>query len=106
MTMGNVWSFPSHVLSYDQTLSAMKLLADKVRAITSEYRERGHPIDINCALESEYLKAAAEIHLAEPIPKLCTLVTASAFDAALHDAFGKIHGRSSYQCYGQGFTAG
>jgi L-alanine-DL-glutamate epimerase-like enolase superfamily enzyme len=40
------------------------------------------------------------LHLAEPIPKLCTLVTASPFDAALHDAFGKIHGRNVYQTYG------
>ncbi len=38
--------------------------------------------------------------LAEPIPKLCTLVTASAFDAAIHDAFGKIHNRNTYSTYG------
>lgn len=105
MTMGNVWSFPSHVLSYEQTLAAMKALAQRIRKITAEYRERGHPIDINCALEEEYLRAAVDVQremkLAEAIPKLCTLVTASAFDAALHDAFGKVHGRSSYQCYGR-----
>jgi L-alanine-DL-glutamate epimerase-like enolase superfamily enzyme len=104
MTMGNVWSFPSHVLSYDQTLNAMKSLAEKINATTAAFREWGHPIDINCALEPEYRRAAAEVsrdlHLAEPIPKLCTLVTASPFDAALHDAFGKIHGRNVYQCYG------
>ena len=29
MPMGNVWSFPSRVLSYDQTLDAMKLLVEK-----------------------------------------------------------------------------
>jgi L-alanine-DL-glutamate epimerase-like enolase superfamily enzyme len=100
MTMGNVWSFPSHLLSYDQTLAAMKALAGKINALTGSYREYGHPIDINCALESEYLRAATAVSLAEPIPKLCTLVTASPFDAALHDAFGKIHGRNVYQCYG------
>ncbi len=104
MTMGNVWSFPSHVLSYGQTLSAMKALAEKLNTVTGAYREYGHPIDINCALEPEYLRAAANVsqaqHLTEPIPKLCTLVTASPFDAALHDAFGKIHGRNVYQCYG------
>ena len=99
MTMGNVWSFPSHVLSYDQTLAAMKALAEKINTVTGAYREYGHPIDINCALEPEYLKAAAEVM--GNIPKLCTLVTASPFDAALHDAFGKIHGRSVYQCYGR-----
>jgi len=50
------------------------------------------------------LKAAEEVtkgqNLAEPIPKLCTLVTASPFDAAFHDAFGKLHGRNCYLTYG------
>ena len=104
MTMGNIWSFPSRVLTYDQTLGAMKALADKINALTGNYREYGHPIDLNFALEASYLTAAAEVtrdlHLAEPIPKLCTLVTASPFDAALHDAFGKIHGCNVYQTYG------
>lgn len=104
MTMGNIWSFPSRVLTYDQTLGAMKALAEKINTLTGDYREYGHPIDLNFALEPSYLNAAAEVsrelHLAEPIPKLCTLVTASPFDAALHDAFGKIHGRNVYQTYG------
>jgi L-alanine-DL-glutamate epimerase-like enolase superfamily enzyme len=104
MTMGNVWSFPSRVMTYDQTLGAMKTLAERISKLTGSYREYGHPIDLNFALEPHYLDAAAEVtrdlHLAEPIPKLCTLVTASPFDAALHDAFGKIHGRNVYQTYG------
>ena len=64
-------------------------------------------MDINVALEEEWLKAAAavsrELKLAEPIPKLCTLVVASPFDAALHDAFGKVHGVSAYRTYGPEF---
>jgi L-alanine-DL-glutamate epimerase-like enolase superfamily enzyme len=104
MTMGNIWSFPSRVMTYDQTLGAMKALAEKINALTRSYREYGHPIDLNFALEPSYLNAAAEVtrdlHLAEPIPKLCTLVTASPFDAALHDAFGKIHGCNVYETYG------
>jgi L-alanine-DL-glutamate epimerase-like enolase superfamily enzyme len=102
--MGNIWSFPSRVMTYDQTLGAMKALAEKINALSRSYREYGHPIDLNFALEPYYLNAAAEVsrdlHLAEPIPKLCTLVTASPFDAALHDAFGKIHRRNVYQTYG------
>jgi L-alanine-DL-glutamate epimerase-like enolase superfamily enzyme len=104
MPLGNVWSFPSRVLTYDQTLAAMKALAERIDRITAGYQEFGHPIDINHALEPLYLKAAGEVDaslkLAESIPKLCTLTTASPFDAALHDAFGKLHGRSAYQTCG------
>jgi L-alanine-DL-glutamate epimerase-like enolase superfamily enzyme len=109
MTMGNAWSFPSKTMSYDTTLNAMKALAVRISKITSDYREPGHPIDINCAVEPEYLKAAAgvseQLKLTEPIPKLCTLVTASPFDAAIHDAYGKAFGVSCYRTYSADFMA-
>ncbi|HEV8487698.1 MAG TPA: enolase C-terminal domain-like protein [Blastocatellia bacterium] len=108
MPLGNVWSFPSRVMSYDATLGAMKALADRIRKITASYKEPGHPLDINFALEPAYLKAAAEVSkelsLAEPIPKLCTLVTASPFDAAIHDGFGKAHRLNCYHTYGPDFA--
>lgn len=105
MTLSNPWAFPSRQMSYDTTQNAMRVLGRRIGALTSAYREFGHPIDINVALEPEYLKAAAEasaeLKLVAPIPKLCTLVTASAFDAAIHDAFGKAHGRNCYRTYGR-----
>ncbi|MGH9649704.1 MAG: hypothetical protein ACRD3I_04450, partial [Terriglobales bacterium] len=107
MPLGNVWSFPSRVLSYDATLGAMKLLAARIANLTVNYKESGHPLDINTALEPAYLAAAGEVskklNLAEPIPKLCTLVTASPFDAAIHDAYGKAHGLNCYHTYGREF---
>jgi L-alanine-DL-glutamate epimerase-like enolase superfamily enzyme len=107
MPMGNVWSFPSKTMSYETTLGAMKNLAERISKITGAYKESGHPVDINVALEPAYLKAAGEvskqIKLDAPIPKLCTLVTASAFDAAVHDAFGKAHGLNCYRTYGPEF---
>jgi L-alanine-DL-glutamate epimerase-like enolase superfamily enzyme len=109
MTMGNLWAFPSKTLSYDTTLEAMRRLAERIRKITASYSEPGHPIDINFALEPEYLRAAAQVtramHLSEPIPKLCTLVTASPFDAAIHDAFGKVHNLNCYLTYGPEFMS-
>lgn len=103
MPMGNVWSFPSKTMSYDTTLGAMRELAKRVAKITGDFKDTAHPIEINHLLEPEYLKAAAEVSrelkLAEPIPKLCTQVTASPFDAALHDAFGKALGKSCYETY-------
>ena len=109
MPLGNVWSFPSKVLSYDATLGAMKALAERIARITADCKEIGHPIDLNWALEPSYLDAAdavsRQLHLAEPIPKLCTLVVASAFDAAVHDAFGKVHGLICYHTYGPEFMS-
>ena len=104
MTLGNVWAFPSATMSYDTTLGAMKALASRIARLTSDCSEVGHPLDIAHVLEPEYLKAAAEVSaeltLSEPIPKLCTLVVASPFDAAIHDAFGKVHRRNVYDTYG------
>lgn len=107
MPLGNVWSFPSKVLGYEDTLQAMKALAEGIGRVTADYPETGHPIDINHTLEPAYFQVAEDIThqlgLAEPIPRLCTLVVASAFDAAVHDAYGKIHGVSSYETYGPDF---
>lgn len=109
MPMGNVWAFPSHTMNYETTLNAMKALASKICRITADSKISGHPIDINWTLQPEYLKAAAQVssesHLTEPIPKLCTLVTTSAFDAAVHDGFGKAHNLNCYHTYGPEFMA-
>ena len=104
MPLGNVWAFPSKTMAYDRTLAAMKELAEQISSITNSYKEFGHPIDINWALEPEYLKAAdavsKSLKLDAPIPKLCTLVTVSPFDASIHDAYGKLHNRNSFQACG------
>ena len=103
MSMGNQWSFPSQKMSYDQTLQAMTRLAHRIGRITGAHPDYGHPVDLNYALEPQWLAAAAEVSEPdpEPIPKLCTLVAGSPFDAAISDAYGKLHGRSSYAIYGR-----
>jgi hypothetical protein len=106
MPLGNVWSFPD--LPYDTTIDAMKRLAARIERITQGYTEYGHPLDVNHALEPEYLKAAGEttreMKLERPIPKLCTLVTASPVDAAIHDAYGRLHVRNSFAVVGREFV--
>ncbi len=106
MSMGNVWAFPG--LPYDTTLNAMKVLAARLATLTRDYPGYAHPLDINHNLEPAYLKAAAEVsrelNLSQPIPKLCTLVTASPLDAALHDAFGKLHNRNAFLTSGRDFV--
>jgi L-alanine-DL-glutamate epimerase-like enolase superfamily enzyme len=107
MSLGNAWSFPAPDIPYQTTLAAMKALAGKIARITATFTSWAHPLDVNHELEPEYLKAAAEtareLPLPRPIPKLCTLVTASPVDAALHDAFGRLHGRNSFLVCGREF---
>ena len=108
MPLGNVWSFPAPGVPYETTLQAMKVLAERIAGITRSFREYAHPLDVDRQLAAEYLKAAAnvsrELKLSLAIPKLCTLVTASPIDAALHDAFGKVHGVNSFSVAGKDFV--
>src|SRR6266852_1420521 len=55
MPLGNVWSFPAPDIPYETTLDAMKQLAHKIARITRGFPDYAHPLDINQALEPEYL---------------------------------------------------
>src|SRR5262249_60254324 len=44
MPLGNVWSFPSRLLSYDAPLGAIKALAERIAVITPDCKEPGHPL--------------------------------------------------------------
>jgi L-alanine-DL-glutamate epimerase-like enolase superfamily enzyme len=107
MPLGNVWSFPSRVLTYDETLLAMKVLAERIDRTVADCREWGHPIDLTHVLEPRYRQASHDVtkalQLKEPIPWLAALVVASPFDAALHDGYGKVHGLNAYDTYSRVF---
>ena len=102
MPLGNAWAFPA--APYDAGLGAMKALSDDLRRITADCDEAGHPVDLARALDPAYFRAAAALSAGRPLPSamppLATLVVASAFDAALHDAYGKAFGVSCYATYG------
>ncbi len=104
MPLGNAWAFPSSRVTHDQSLQAMQELAERIASLTARHPQRAHPIDLYRGLEPHYLEAAARVSaengLAEPIPRLCALVVASAFDLAIHDAFGKVNEVNAYQAYG------
>lgn len=93
MPLGNVWSYPSKTLTYDQTLKQMRDLAVEFRRITADCREYGHPVELNHLIEPQWLKVS------KTVPKLAALVVGSPFDAALHDAYGKLHKVSTYHTY-------
>jgi len=104
MPMGNAWAWPSDSVSAEQTLATMVALGQKLVAAAGRYAELGHPIEITHALAADYAGAAsavaAELSLAEPVPKLAQLVAASPLEAAIHDAYGKTLETNSYNLLG------
>ena len=100
MPLGNVWAFPPRYVPFDQSLSAMKQLAELAVDATRNCTLCAHPLEFSEVLEPVYLQIAnglsATMQLEFPIPKLCTVVTTSPIDAAIHDGFGKANGINSY----------
>jgi L-alanine-DL-glutamate epimerase-like enolase superfamily enzyme len=104
MPVAPVWAWPSDKVSPDQAEAAMSDFAERVVRLTDSLDEFGHPIDLIFFVSAEYHhlgKVVAGDHkLPEPIPELAQLVAASPLDAAIHDAYGKVNGRNSYNMLG------
>jgi L-alanine-DL-glutamate epimerase-like enolase superfamily enzyme len=108
MPLGNVWGWPSAVLDPARTAEASRRVAAAVVDQARAYRGVGHPLDIMEELEHGYRGTADEVtdlmKLPEPMPMLMILVVASPLDAAVHDAFGKLHKVNVYNAYGPDFA--
>lgn len=98
MPVGNVWAWPSQVVEPPQGEKAMKAFAEAaVKCVPSEF---GHPVELMMAAIDGYQDVAesvsAEQGLGETLPRLAQLVACSPLDAAVHDAYGRLHNRSSF----------
>ncbi len=104
------WVWPSS-LSYAERHEA---LCDLCRLLAELWAGgvdggRGHPMEVGHAIIDgplrDLLRAynEAERPGREPIPWLAALVCNSAFDLALHDAFGVLHGLPTYETYTSAF---
>jgi len=100
MPVASVWAWPSNVVSADQAEEAMKQFAEDVVELAADYPDYGHPIDIVEQFAGEYEHLAKLVQqkrsLPETLPPLAQLVAASPLDAALHDAYGRVHGKNSF----------
>lgn len=100
MPLGNVWAWPSQNLSPDKTAGVIKKFAEEVCELAGAYPEYGHPVDIIYHLSGEYYHLGQtlpqRLGVSEPMPDLAQRVAASPFDAALHDAYGRVHQKNSY----------
>jgi len=108
MPMGNVWAWPSPTLTVDLTLKAMVELGRRLVDRAGDYRGSGHPLEITHDLARDYAAAADDVAsslgLAEAVPRLAQLVSASPLEAAIHDAYGKTLGANSYNLLGPEFA--
>lgn len=109
MPIGNIWAWASKGVSAEQTLAAMITLGKRLVNLANEYRGVGHPLEVTHELEKNHAAEADAIAravgLAEPMPRLAQLVAASPLEAAIHDAYGKALGESSYNVLGPDFVA-
>ncbi|GAJ09730.1 unnamed protein product [marine sediment metagenome] len=75
----------------------------------AKFDQQGHPIELG----SEFIESQLPCLLdqlnhqrgeqTEPMPHLAALVCCSAFDIALHDAYGQLLGRDVYSTYNAEF---
>jgi L-alanine-DL-glutamate epimerase-like enolase superfamily enzyme len=103
------WAFPDPSVPHEKKFEAMKETGTR----TCEFLEKAagkdyaHPIDIMLGNKEEILKIARrvgrELRMEKPMPQLGVLVATSPIDAAIHDAFGRVNGISSYEGYSRKF---
>ncbi|MBL7154254.1 MAG: hypothetical protein ISS79_11100 [Phycisphaerae bacterium] len=98
------WAWPS-TAPYSNRCDAMQLFCRMLAQAWAELDKQGHPIELGSAFVETVLPSLLE-HLnsergdqAEPMPWLAALVCCSAFDVALHDAYGRLLGRDVYTTY-------
>lgn len=105
--LSDIWAFPSTSLSHEARDTAMRALAERACAAYAELDDYAHPLALSWQVKQRLPDLAGavtdELSLSEPIPLLAALVCASPADAALHDAYGRLLGRSTYDCYGPEF---
>ena len=98
------WVWPSK-LSYQERHLVLKEISVLLAEAWSKFDHTGHPLEIGHAFQKQVLPGLLELVNArrrphtEPAPWLAALVCCSAFDIALHDAYGALHGCPVYETY-------
>ncbi|HEU5315674.1 MAG TPA: enolase C-terminal domain-like protein [Chloroflexota bacterium] len=104
------WVWPS-ALSYEERHEALKQFSIGLALEWGKFQEAGHPMEVGHAFIADRLPALLADFNArrkrhdheEPMPWLAALVCCSAFDIALHDAYGVLLGRPAYETYTAGY---
>lgn len=104
MPLGNAWAWPTSLVSSSDTLAAIQALGERLAGEAERSQIMGHPLDVTRQLAQAHAATAADVvraaGVSEPMPRLAQLVAASPLEAAIHDAFGQVHGQNSYNLLG------
>lgn len=97
------WVWPS-TLPYQERHEALQQFCMTLTEAWAHFGVAGHAMEIGHAFQEQVLPGLlAETNATragtEPIPWLAALVCCSAFDIALHDAYGVLHGVPTYSTY-------
>jgi L-alanine-DL-glutamate epimerase-like enolase superfamily enzyme len=104
------WAWPSQ-LAFSERYQAFERFCQMLVEAWTEFDVSGHPIKVGHAFQQQVLPGLLDRLNAErarardggdfePMPWLAALICCSAFDIALHDAYGILHDRPVYETYG------
>lgn len=100
------WVWPS-ARPYQERHAALKDFCEALSRAWTEFDVIGHPLEAGHAFLEKRLPALLDEfndgRSGEAMPWLAALVCCSAFDIALHDAYGVLHGLPVYETYRREF---
>ncbi len=103
-----IWAWPISQLGFLQRVDAMQQMcieiADRMPVWCHEPRHPlEHGLEIHESADGLSIPVGLRLFIRERIPTLAALVCLSPFDQALHDAYGRLLGISSYEALGPEF---
>jgi hypothetical protein len=102
------WGWPSK-LPFQQRLDAMKAFCGQLAQAWTSFSAWGHPLEIGYDFQQQLLHPLLDDfnrqRAGEPLPYLAALICCSAFDLALHDAYGVLHNMDIYATYNRHFLS-
>ena len=101
------WVWPG-ALPYAQRHEALRAFCVELARAWADFTEVGHPIEVGHAFQADVLAGLLDarnrdLPSGERMPWLAALVCCSAYDIALHDAFGRLHDVPIYATYHKQF---
>jgi L-alanine-DL-glutamate epimerase-like enolase superfamily enzyme len=102
------WGWPSSI-AFRKREDVMKSFCKTLTKAWANFGETGHAMDLGHSFNENILPSllkefnASANPSVEPMPLLAALICCSAFDIAIHDAYGKVNDTATYETYNASF---